>query len=591
MQDTKQSFNQMKYLFICGCSMSGVGKGTTISSLGKLLINQNYIVTAIKIDPYLNIDAGTMSPSEHGEVFVLDDGGEVDLDLGNYERALNAKFTKHHNITSGKVFKSVLDDERKGLYLGKTIQMIPHVTDRIKLMIESTAENYRDSKGNKAHICLVEIGGTVGDLESGIFFEAMRQFIYDKDPANCAIILLAYVPMIGSIKEAKTKLTQHGIKELKSLGLFPNFIICRSSDKLDESVIKKISSVANLPTENVGSCYDVSNMCDIPLILNEQEFDKKLLSYFKFGCPGNNVSQYKILSDCYTKNKQSKVLSIAICGKYCNNNDTYFSVIKSIEDSCTIVGRKLQLDIIDVTDLEIESEENDKKIKHVKTFDGIIVPGGFGTRGTEGMILVCKIARENKIPFLGICLGMQIAVIEFCRNVLGIKNATSSEFEPESKYDVISTMEDVNYKDLGGTLRLGLKLAIIKNKDSLAYKIYGWNKIYERHRHRWEVNNKYVEEIEKMGLLFSGANEEGDRMDMMELEPSMHPFYFAVQSHPEFLTKSFYPSLPFYAFMLHAAGKKEDFDYYSSQKMLYTGSKGEFDRSYFMSELTKIANK
>lgn len=580
--------------------MSGVGKGTTISAIGKLLLNQNYVITAIKIDPYLNYDAGTMSPTEHGEVFVLNDGGEVDLDLGNYERALNAQFTKDHNITSGKVFQSIFDDERKGNFLGKTIQIVPHVTDRIKQMIENTATNYRDKKNRKPHICLVEIGGTVGDLESGIFYEAIRQFIYEKGSQNCAIIMLAYVPIIGDKNtsfEAKTKLTQHGIKDLKSLGLFPNFIICRSECELSSETIQKIAKCANLPKHHVGNSYNVDSICDIPLILHKQEFEKNILNYFSFGYPDIGVEPFEILSSCYKKNKHkdTKVVKIVMCGKYCSNNDTYYSVLKAIQHSTNLANKKLDLKLLDVSPLD-KNEQNDETkgiIEMILSADGILVPGGFGSRGVEGMIKVCEIARTKKIPYLGICLGMQVAVIEFCRNVLGIKDAHSSEFVKELQLnthtDVITTMEDTDYNKLGGTLRLGNKKAYIKDEKSLSYKIYGCGEIYERHRHRFEVNNKYIEVIEKAGMKFSGRNEEGDRMDMMEIDQDLHPFFYGLQSHPEFLTRDFYPSLPFYAFILHSAKEAYVFEEYVSQKSLYKGKRSQYDESYFMKLLTDIA--
>lgn len=658
------NIDQMKYLIICGCSMSGLGKGSTISALGTLLRNQNYIVTAIKIDPYLNFDAGTMSPLEHGEVFVLNDGGEVDLDLGNYERSLNAELTKNHNITSGKVFKSILEDERKGNFLGKTIQMVPHVTDRIKLMIESTALAYRDKESNnKAHICLVEIGGTVGDLESGIFYEAIRQFTYDKGPNNCAIIMLSYVPIFGDSNayDSKTKLTQHGIKELKSLGIFPNFVLCRSSKKLDNLILQKIANYANLPIENVGSCYDVNYSSDVPIILNEQGFDYLILRYFGFGYPGISIDNIKLISSVCDINKSSKTksINIALCGKYLKNRDTYYSILKALQHSSNIINRKLNIIYIDANLLDTYNENSENNsveiletIKKLKSADGILIPGGFGVRGCEGKIKVCKIARENKIPFLGICLGMQVAVIEFCRNVLNIKTASSSEFfdinvnnsnainntnliknnldinkdevsntnlhmnpdcsktKSNSKFDissideynitdinkeidVITTMDDTNYVKLGGTLRLGSKKAVITDKSTLSYKIYGDLEIYERHRHRYEVNNSLVKKLEEKGMLFTGRNEQGDRMDMMELKynPSdnnAHPFYYGLQSHPEFKSRDVCPSLPFYAFMLHSAKLIDNFQTYFNSKESFKGNKSEFDKQYFLQQLKEI---
>ena len=396
--------------------MSGVGKGTTISAIGSLLKAQGNEVTAIKIDPYLNVDAGTMSPAEHGEVYVLDDGGEVDLDLGNYERALGITFTKDHNITSGKVFMSILTDERRGKYLGKTIQMIPHVTDRIKEMIENTAENYRTKDGKKANICLVEIGGTVGDLESGIFFEAIRQFINDKGDKRCAIITLSYVPMIGSIKEPKTKPTQHGIKELKSLGLFPNFIISRSEFKIDKKSLQKIADNSNTSIKNIGNCYNVDNLYTIPLILHDQGIDTQILNYFNLPIIDKELHFIKKIIKVYEKIlKDSKEYKVVLVGKYCKNHDSYYSVIKALENAALLSGVKVSIKQIEAEvfdDLEIddnlletnfvENNQNKRKMsftnkdiqehyKDIISADGIIVPGGFGNRGISSLIKIIKI--------------------------------------------------------------------------------------------------------------------------------------------------------------------------------------------------------
>ena len=635
--------NEIKYLFICGLSMSGVGKGTTISALGNLLVNQGNIVTAIKIDPYLNVDAGTMAPSEHGEVYVLEDGGEVDLDLGNYERALNAIFSKDHNITSGKVFSSILNDERMGNYLGKTIQMVPHVTDRIQKMIQKTAMNYRNSKGQKANICLVEIGGTVGDLESGIFFEALRQFI-NKKGENCAIIVLSYVPMIGEMKEGKTKPTQHGIKDLKSLGLFPNFIICRSDYPLNATAFKKISDSSNIPLKNIGNAYNVPNLYSIPLILNHQGIDKEILNYFKLKQVDTELTSLKLYCKAfqYSLNlsrlnvSYKKEINIVLFGKYSLNTDAYYSVFKSLEHASLMCNVKANIiainadlfddfkeiddSILNLTEPVIKKQDSIKSknneflyfenkprneivgVEAIKkyyndiiTADGILIPGGFGKRGAEAKIKVIKIAREKKIPYLGICYGMQLAVVEFCRNVLGLKTATSMEIVDDTNlqvdnqiHPVITTMNDTDYVQLGGTLRLGAKNAII-TPNTLVHNIYGETIVKERHRHRYEVNNDYVERIENQGMLFTGRNEEGDRMDMLEIKD--HPFFFGTQSHPEFKTNPKYPSLPFYAFILHSSGQKEKFELYAKEKRetvkAYTGFSDydtrfqDFDRSYF----------
>lgn len=596
---------EMKYIFICGCSMSGIGKGTTISSIGMLLHEQNYIVTAIKIDPYLNIDAGTMSPEEHGEVFVLDDGGEVDLDLGNYERALEAKFNKEHNITSGKIFKEVLEKERKGDYLGKTIQMVPHVTNLIKEKIDKTANTYRDKNGMKANICLVEIGGTVGDIESNIYFETIRQFIFEKGNNNCLVILLSYLPMIGNNYEPKTKLTQHGIKELKSLGLSPNIIVCRSEREMDEMTKQKIAYSANISSSHIISCYDVENNIDVAISLHNQNIAYLILDIFKLGYPGRSIEKLKILSNsykyCLNKNreefeKENNMVNIILAGKYCKSNDTYFSVVKSIQDACIVAGLKLNLKLINASDIETDNKNKDNleldlnMLETLKSADGIIIPGGFGIRGCEGMIEIIKYARINKIPLLGICLGMQLMVVEYARNVLGYKDADTLENNKNTKNDVITIMDDVDYDVLGGTLRLGLiKAKVIKN--SLSYKIYGEEIIYERHRHRYEVNQKYLKELEEKGLYFTGHNIKGDRMDMVEMNQSEHPFYYGLQSHPEFKSQFFYPSLPYFAFIMYAGKKEKEFENYIKGKNDYLGSKNEYDEKYFYNKIKKFSQK
>lgn len=619
--------------------MSGVGKGTSISSIGKLLRAQNYVITAIKIDPYLNIDAGTMAPAEHGEVYVLNDGGEVDLDLGNYERSLEISLNKNHNITSGKVYFSILRDERQGKYLGKTIQMVPHVTERIMDMIEKTAENFRDNKNRKADICLVEVGGTVGDLESGIFFEAIRQFINKKGNKNCAIIVLTYVPMIGNNKEAKTKPTQHGIKDLKYLGLFPNFILCRSDYELSYESIVKISENANLDKSAIVNVFNVKNLLEIPLIINKQGLEYRILEHF--GLTANNY-EIKEIKQLYKASemlmKSTKKVKISLVGKYCNNTDAYYSVIKSLEVAaffsqchlelnfiqCDLFDNIKDLESLDISNIKIKEEpsliyssgsksrknsydySNKNEInyyfKMLLESDGVIMPGGFGRRGTESMINIIKIVREKKIPFFGICFGMQLAVIEFCRNVLGLKEALSKEFldgienkDNKEIIDVITDMDDTDYNILGGTLRLGIKKAVIV-EDSLCHRIYGSKTSYDRHRHRYEVNNKFVKEIEEKGMKFNGKNETLDRIDMLELDEKLHPFYFGTQAHPEFKTSTVYPSLPFFAFIMYSSGQKEKYLEYYNKKINSSINDCEaeemiskFDREYFSDLIDKIS--
>jgi len=553
-----------KYLVICGCTLSGIGKGTTMSSIGITLKSCGYNVTCIKIDPYLNTDAGLISPIEHGEVFVLEDGGEVDLDLGNYERALNIRLTKHHNITSGKIFSSVLTKERNGDYLGKTVQMVPHVTDHIIESIIDISQRpvSRDpeKKDDIPDICLIEIGGTVGDLESAIYFEAIRHFMLRLPREDFCLILLTYIPEIGEDKEQKTKPSQHGYKELKSLGLTPDFIICRSDLPLSQENKRKIAMFSNLREENVISAYNCGSLHEVPLILGAQELHSKILNIFGFNKINLKFSKFIQLHDrfIYIKKNGPKV-NIAVCGKYTKLRDSYLSVIKALNDAATFIRHNLNIVWIETTDLEIteNSSEEDKRKhdeawKNLKSCDGILIPGGFGKRGVEGKIKICQFARENKIPFFGICLGLQVSVIEVCRNVVGFEDSNSTEFDEKTIHDVVIMMLEFSNQCLGGTARLGSRETIIEDETSLAYKIYKNKMIHERHRHRFEVNPKFINYLEKKGgVEFSGKDKDGNRMEIIEIPD--HPFFLAVQFHPEFQTNYFNPSPPFLHFVAASA--------------------------------------
>lgn len=562
--NTENLNKRTKYLLICGCTLSGIGKGTTMSSIGITLKACGYNVTCIKIDPYLNTDAGLISPIEHGEVFVLEDGGEVDLDLGNYERALNIRLTKHHNITSGKIFSRVLNKERNGDYLGKTVQMVPHVTDQI---IESIIDISRRpvskdpyKKDDIPDICLIEIGGTVGDLESAIFFEATRHFMLRLPKEDFCLILLTYIPEIGEDKEQKTKPSQHGYKELKSLGLTPDFIICRSDLPLSLENKRKIAMFSNLREENVISAYNCDSLHQVPLILGSQELHSKILNNFGLNKINLKFSKFLQLHDrfLYIKKNGPKV-NIAVCGKYTKLRDSYLSVIKALNDAALFIRHNLEIIWIETSDLELNnnpSEEEkrryDEAWKNLKVCNGILIPGGFGRRGVEGMIKICQFAREQKIPFFGICLGLQICVIEVCRNLVGYGDSNSTEFDEETIHDVVIMMLEYSNQCMGGTARLGSRETKIEDEKSLAYKIYKSKIIHERHRHRYEVNPKFISFLEKKGgVKFSGKDKDGDRMEIIEIPE--HPFFFAVQFHPEFQTNYFNPSPPFLHFVAASA--------------------------------------
>lgn len=555
----------MKYIIVTGGVVSGIGKGITISSIGRLLKSSGIRVTSIKIDPYLNVDAGTMSPYEHGETFVLDDGGETDLDLGNYERFLDITLSGKHNITTGKMYNEVISKERKGDYLGKTVQIVPHVTDMIQSWIAQVSQIPVDASGIIPDVCLVEVGGTVGDIESMVFLEALRQFQFAVGLGNIMFIHVSLVPCLG---EQKTKPTQHSTKELRSLGLAPDLIVCRSSEKLLTSTTNKISSFCQVAPQNVVSVFDVSNIYHVPLILRDQMVHKiikdKLQLSQMFDEPDMNSwsAMAKIVDEVV------EICNIAIVGKYTGLLDSYLSVIKSITHSAINHKLKINIEWVLASDLEDEMKSTDvekynKAWKVLRTVSGILIPGGFGNRGVEGMILAAQYARENKKPFFGICLGMQVAVIEYARNVLGLKDANSEEFDPSSTSPVVIFMPEINQQVMGGTMRLGTRKTIINNSNSLAAEVYGFIQptkeelmIDERHRHRYEVNPVKVQELTSAGLVFSGRDETNERMEIIELNRDVHPFYFATQFHPEFKSRPNRPSPPFFAFIAAASSRE-----------------------------------
>ena len=529
-----------RYIFVTGGVVSSLGKGLSSASLAYLLQSRGFKVRIRKLDPYLNVDPGTMSPFQHGEVFVTDDGAETDLDLGHYERFSGISAKKSDNITTGKIYSDVLKKERKGQYLGKTVQVIPHITDRIKEFIKF------DVKKEDFVIC--EIGGTVGDIESLTFVEAIRQFSNDVGKKNTLFIHLTLVPYMKASDEIKTKPTQHSVKELRSIGIQPDIIICRSERPIPLGQRKKISLFCNVPIENVIQTVDVKTIYEAPISFNKENLDKQVLKYFKIKSKKNvNLNPWKKITKVVMHTK--KFVNIAIIGKYVNLKDAY----KSLDEALTHGGIKnnLKVNLIRIDSDNLKSSQIRNKLKNVS---GILIPGGFGKRGTEGKIAAISYSRKYKIPFLGICFGMQLAIIEFARNKLNIKKATSSEFGV-SGLPIVGLINEWNQngktikgtdKELGGTMRLGLYEAKLKD-NSLIKRIYNSKTIHERHRHRYEVNIKYREQFEKKGMVFSGLSPDNKLPEIIELKN--HPWFIGVQFHPEFKSRPLSPHPLFSSFI------------------------------------------
>jgi len=549
----------MKYVVVSGGVVSGLGKGITASSIGMLLKGCGLSVTSIKIDPYLNIDAGTMSPYEHGEVYVLEDGGEVDLDLGNYERFMNIHLTKDHNITTGKVYKQVLTKEREGKYLGKTVQMIPHVTDCIQEWIERVAELPVEKNGKSPDVCVIELGGTVGDIESSIFLEALRQLSFKSGRDNLCHVHVSLFPIMGS-GEKKTKPTQHSIISLRASGLMPDLLVCRCEAEVGGAIKSKISMFSMVPYSNVISVHNVSNIYRVPGMLLEQNVPSIILNCLRINrMPQPDMESWNLLSDL--TDQVSNEVIITIVGKYTGLEDSYISLNKAIKIACIYSQRKAVIKYVESSNLELKMKKNQREDYEnawvsLKAADGILIPGGFGIRGIEGKVLAAQYARVNKIPFLGICLGMQIMVMEYARNICGLQKANSSEFDEKTKHPVVMFMPEIDQVKMGGTMRVGARICKVKN-NSLAYYLYNKTEITERHRHRYEVNPLYTEQLEKAGLIFSGKDVKGERMEITELPKSVHPFYFGCQFHPEFTSRPHRPS-PCFLGLARASSKQLD---------------------------------
>ena len=527
-----------KYIFVTGGVVSSLGKGIASASIGKLLESKGLKVSLIKCDPYINVDPGTMNPYQHGEVYVTDDGAETDLDLGHYERFTNAKLTTDNNITTGKIYHSVISKERNGDYLGKTVQIIPHITDEIMSNIKKVAY------GRKIDVVIVEIGGTVGDIEGLPFLEAIRQLRLELGKEYAINIHVTLVPYIKTAGETKTKPTQHSVGTLREIGIIPDIILCRTEKHLSNQAKEKIALFCNVDKEAVISAVDVKNIYEVPLSLKEEGLDKLIVKLLNLKCEDGNLFDWeeKVLKHL---NKPSRKVHIAVVGKYITLQDAYKSIYESLVHGSIANGAELIIEKVDSEDIEKDGTE-----KYLKGVNGILVPGGFGHRGIEGKIKAVQYARKNKIPFFGICLGMQIAVIEFARNVCGLKNANSTEFNKNTKHPVISLLEEQKkIKDKGATMRLGAYECNLK-KDTHASSVYKKEKIKERHRHRYEFNNKYKQVMGKNGMIFSGVNPQRKLVEIIELKS--HPWFVACQFHPEFQSKPDKPHPLFLAFIEHS---------------------------------------
>ena len=532
----------VKYVFVTGGVVSGLGKGITAASLGRLLKARGYKVTMQKFDPYINIDPGTMNPVQHGEVFVTDDGAETDLDLGHYERFIDESLTKNSNVTTGKVYWSVLEKERRGDFGGGTVQVIPHITNEIK------SRFYR-SLSEETEIAIIEVGGTVGDIESQPYIEAIRQFQHDVGRENCILIHVALMVYLPASEEMKTKPIQMSVKELQRLGIQPDVVVCRTEHEIDDGLKDKISLFCNVPASNVIQNLTVDMLYEAPLALEKEHLAEIVCKSLNLDCPEPDLDEWRAMVKA-AKNPTTEV-NVAIVGKYIALHDAYISVVESLKHAGYPNSATVNIKWVDS-----ETVTNDNAAKIFSDVSGILVPGGFGTRGIDGKIAAIKYARENNIPFLGLCLGMQLSIVEFVRDVVGYRDAHSIELDPSTTHPVISLMPDQEgITDIGGTLRLGSYPCVL-DKESKAYELYGSELIHERHRHRYEVNNDFRKDLTENGMKLSGISPDGRIIEMIEI-PS-HPFFVATQAHPELKSRPNRPHPLFLGFVEAALDKKNN---------------------------------
>ncbi len=532
----------VKYVFVTGGVVSGLGKGITAASLGRLLKARGYRVTMQKFDPYINIDPGTMNPIQHGEVFVTDDGAETDLDLGHYERFIDESLNKNSNVTTGKIYWSVLHKERRGDYGGGTVQVIPHITNEIK------SRFYRDYTTDETQIAIIEVGGTVGDIESQPFLEAIRQFQHDIGHENAILIHVTLIPYLKASGEMKTKPTQASVKELQSMGIWPDIIVCRSEYPLDQSLKDKIALFCNVPSTHVLQNLDVEYLYEAPLAMERENLAQVACECLHLDCPEPDLEDWKTMVEALRT--PTREVDIALVGKYIQLHDAYISVVEALKHGGIASRAVVNLHWINSEDV---TEENAEEL--LSGMDGILVPGGFGDRGIEGKIEAIRYARLNNIPFLGLCLGMQLAIVEYARDVAGLEKAHSIELNPQTPHPVIALLPDQNgVEDIGGTLRLGSYPCIL-DKTTKAYELYGEEEIHERHRHRYEVNNDYRKVLTDNGMTLSGLSPDGRIVEMIELKN--HPFFLATQAHPELKSRPNRPHPLFRGFVKAALEFRE----------------------------------